>query len=120
MDDQASGKDERRIIAAGLHRLRSCAPPRLSNGHGFTGEKRFIHLQFMRGKKLRVCRNTITFRHDDDITRHDFAARDAALHAVANDERSGACKVAQALEDTFRLQVLIDDDSEIDERQDRK
>jgi hypothetical protein len=74
----------------------------------------------VRRHELRIRWDAIAFRHNDDIPRHDLAAGNTALHAVTDDESPWAGKIAQALEDTLRLKVLIDDNTEVDHRQHRK
>jgi hypothetical protein len=77
----------------------------------FAGEQRFVDAYRMGLDDLRVAGEAVALLHDQAITGHEFAARDALDHAAPHNAAARARQVAQRLQYALRPGLLPDRDA---------
>ena len=113
-DNHGSGEYERQIVAAGPRRRLRSGARHLAYGNGFSGEQRFVGLQFAGRMQHGIGGHPISFGQHDAVAADDFAPGNTLALPAADDQGARAGQVAQRLEHVFGPLFLHDRDRDGD------
>ena len=103
-------KTEGRSSPPGWSSDGASAEGRLPDRDRFAGQQRLVRSEVDAAAQEAVRRHAVALGEDDEVAPHHLAARDAAVHAVADDEGARARQVPQRLERPLRAPLLDDGD----------